>query len=119
MAETAIKENASDVLETPFEMGEIQAGKGAHQSGDGVTFVLFRRDATRSTVIEKMSRDQRLAGEETGYTYTALVPATRPARDYTPRLVPQREAASIALEAPIILWHDAPSWRRLKDCPKI
>ena len=62
-------------------------------------------------VIEKMSRGEQLAGQETGYTYKALVPATRPAGDYTPRLIPQHEAASVPLEAPFILWHDAPSWR--------
>lgn len=62
-------------------------------------------------IIEKMSRGERLAGGETGYTYTALVPATRLAADYTPRLVPQREAALVPLEAPFILWHDSLSWR--------
>jgi starch phosphorylase len=62
-------------------------------------------------VIEKMNRGERLAGEETGYTYTAPFPATRPAGDYTPRIVPQHEAASVPLEAPFILWHDSPSWR--------
>ena len=62
-------------------------------------------------VIEKMNRGERLAGEETGYTYTAPFPATRSAGDYTPRIVPQHEAASVPLEAPFILWHDSPSWR--------
>lgn len=52
MAESAIKQNESDVLEAPFEVGDVQAGNplpigGAHQSGDGVTFVLFSRHATR------------------------------------------------------------------------
>jgi starch phosphorylase len=62
-------------------------------------------------VIEQMSRGERLAGAEAGFTYTAALPATRPAADYTPRLVPQHEAAQVPLEAPSILWHDAPSWR--------
>ncbi len=52
MAETAIRENTLDLLVAPFEMGDVQAGNplpigGAHQSGDGVTFVLFSRHATR------------------------------------------------------------------------
>jgi isoamylase len=51
MAELAIKRNQSDALEAPFEEGEVQAGNplpigGAHQSGDGVNFVLFSRHAT-------------------------------------------------------------------------
>ncbi len=51
MAELALKQNESDALEAPFEAGEVQAGNplpigGAHQSGDGVNFVLFSRHAT-------------------------------------------------------------------------
>ncbi|MGO9084618.1 MAG: glycogen debranching protein GlgX [Terriglobales bacterium] len=51
MADAAIKQNASDTLEAPFEEGEVQAGNplpigGAHQQGRGVNFVLFSRHAT-------------------------------------------------------------------------
>jgi hypothetical protein len=51
-AEVAIKENESDTLQAPFEVGVAQAGNplpigGAHQYGDGVNFVLFSRHATR------------------------------------------------------------------------
>ena len=35
----------------------------------------------------------------------------RPVADYTPRIVPQHVGAFVPLEAPFILWHDAPSWR--------
>jgi starch phosphorylase len=62
-------------------------------------------------IIQPTNRGERLAGAETGFTYTAFVPATRPAADYTPRLVPQHEGALVPLEASFILWHDAPSWR--------
>ena len=31
--------------------------------------------------------------------------------DYTPRLIPQHVGALVPLEAPFILWYDAPSWR--------
>lgn len=52
MPELAINENEVDVLEAPFEQGEVQVGNalpigGAHQYGDGVNFVLFSRHATR------------------------------------------------------------------------
>ena len=52
MSELAVKQNESEVLQEPFENGEIQAGNplpigGAHQYGDGVNFVLFSRNATR------------------------------------------------------------------------
>ncbi len=58
-----------------------------------------------------MNRGARLAGTENGFLYTAHLPATRPAADYTPRLVPQHGGAFVPLEAPFILWHDSPSWR--------
>lgn len=48
----AVNDNEVDVLEAPFEQGDVQAGNplpigGAHQYGDGVNFVLFSRHATR------------------------------------------------------------------------
>jgi len=62
-------------------------------------------------VSQPMNRGERLAGEANGFTYTVVLAANRPAADYTPRLVPQYEGALVPLEAPFILWHDAPSWR--------
>ena len=38
------------------------------------------------------------------YLYTAAAPATRPASDYTARLIPRCEGLAIPLEAPMILW---------------
>jgi starch phosphorylase len=62
-------------------------------------------------IIQRMNRGEQAAGDGASFTYTALVAATRPAADYTPRLVPQHDGALMPLEAPFILWHDAPSWR--------
>jgi glycogen phosphorylase len=62
-------------------------------------------------IAHTMSRGEPLAGAASGFTFTAAIPANRPAADYTPRLVPQHEGALVPLEAPFILWHDAPSWR--------
>jgi glycogen phosphorylase len=58
-----------------------------------------------------MNRAERLVGAANGYTYTALVPATRPEADYTPRLIPHHGGALVPLEAAFILWHDSPAWR--------
>jgi glycogen phosphorylase len=58
-----------------------------------------------------MNRCERLAGAANGFTYTAVIPASRPAANYTPRVVPQHAGAFVPLEAPFILWHEAPSWR--------
>ena len=90
---------------------QVQVFLGDMNSGAISAELYANGENDSATVIEKMSRGERLSGEEMGFTYTALVPATRPAGDYTPRLIPQHEAASVPLEAPFILWHDAPSWR--------
>jgi starch phosphorylase len=53
---------------------------------------------------QAMQRGQPLTGSAGGYSYTARVPLTRPAGDYTPRVVAHREGAHVPLEAPQILW---------------
>jgi starch phosphorylase len=58
-----------------------------------------------------MSRGERLVGATSAFTYSASVPTSRPLADYTPRIVPQHVGAFVPLEAPFILWDDAPSWR--------
>jgi glycogen phosphorylase len=62
-------------------------------------------------ITQSMNRGEHLVGAAGGFTYTAVIPANRPAADYTPRLAPQHAGASVPLEAPFIQWHDAPSWR--------
>lgn len=58
-----------------------------------------------------LDRSERLVGSENAFVYSGSIPATRPAADFTPRLVPQHAGAFVPLEAPYILWHDSPSWR--------
>ncbi|MGA3107016.1 MAG: alpha-glucan family phosphorylase [Terriglobales bacterium] len=62
-------------------------------------------------ITETMTRGERLVGATSAFTYSASVPTSRPVADYTPRLVPQHVGAFVPLEAPFILWHEAPSWR--------
>jgi starch phosphorylase len=62
-------------------------------------------------ITQPMNRGERLVGAVSGFTYTGGVPTTRPVADYTLRLVPQHVGALVPLEAPFILWHNAPSWR--------
>jgi glycogen phosphorylase len=45
-----------------------------------------------------------LVGAENGYVYKTQVPATRPAGDFTARIVPHLPGVAIPLEAPQILW---------------
>jgi starch phosphorylase len=64
-------------------------------------------------VRHAMRRGQPVVDPENGFVYTAHIPVTRPAADYTPRLIPSHSGASVPLEAAQILWHDSPAWRRV------
>jgi starch phosphorylase len=52
----------------------------------------------------EMSRIRQLKGSANGYAYGASVPASRPASDYTPRIVPYFPSAKVPLESDQILW---------------
>jgi starch phosphorylase len=62
-------------------------------------------------VSHSMKREDRIDEAPNTFVFSASVPAGRPVADYTPRLVPRHSGAFVPLEAPFILWHDAPSWR--------
>jgi starch phosphorylase len=46
----------------------------------------------------------RPSGETNGYIYNTQIPATRPASDYTARIIPQFAGVAVPLEANRILW---------------
>lgn len=52
----------------------------------------------------EMESVRQLVGAISGYAYRAVVPATRPASDYTARLIPHHEGVAVPLEASRILW---------------
>jgi starch phosphorylase len=52
---------------------------------------------------QEMRRGEPLT-KVNGYTYSAQVPTTRPATDYTARLIPQHDSVAVPLEAARILW---------------
>jgi starch phosphorylase len=62
-------------------------------------------------ITHAMNRGERVVGATSAFIYSASLPTSRPAADYTPRLVPLHAGAFVPLEAPFILWHEAPSWR--------
>jgi starch phosphorylase len=43
-------------------------------------------------------------GDANGYIYSAKVRATRPATDYTARVIPQHAGVAVPLESAYILW---------------
>jgi starch phosphorylase len=53
---------------------------------------------------QEMKRVGQLAGTANAYAYRASVPATRPAGDYTVRVIPRRPGVAVPLEAARILW---------------
>ena len=58
-------------------------------------------------VRQPMQRGEPLVGSANAFLYVASLPATRPASDYTPRVVPYKLGASVPLEAPFICWRDS------------
>jgi glycogen phosphorylase len=55
-------------------------------------------------VRQEMKRVRQLVGAANGYVYSARVAATRPATDYTARVIPCCAGAAVPLEAARILW---------------
>jgi glycogen phosphorylase len=55
-------------------------------------------------VRQDMLRARPLVGAANAYVFRALVPAGRPAGDYTARLIPHHAGAAVPLEAAQILW---------------
>jgi starch phosphorylase len=69
-------------------------------------------------VRHAMERGERLVGSLNGFLYAAHIPSTRPAADYTPRVIPAHPQAFVPLEAPFICWNEAPSWRAEPKSPR-
>jgi starch phosphorylase len=55
-------------------------------------------------VRQEMERVRHLPGVAGGYTYRAGVPSTRPATDFTARVIPHFDGVAVPLEAARILW---------------
>lgn len=59
-------------------------------------------DGSKNITCQDMQYGQALGGNM--HLYRASVPSSRPAADYTPRVIPFHPDASVPLEAPYILW---------------
>ncbi len=100
---TAEQESGKYLFHVQVFLGDIDPG--------AISVELYaepRKDGDPTTFA--MTRGQRLAEATGALNYEAVLSADRPVTDYTPRLVPQHTGAFVPLEAPFILWHDAPSW---------
>ncbi len=54
--------------------------------------------------ITNMERGKKSEGAANGYHFVASVNSTRPATDYTPRVIPNLPGVSVPLETALILW---------------
>jgi starch phosphorylase len=73
---------------------------------DAVAVELYADGPVGSAPVRiPMTRGQALVGSESGYTWTATIPADRPAEDFTPRLVPWYPDAQVPLDCQQILWY--------------
>ena len=54
-----------------------------------------------------LSRSSSLPGATGGYLYSARLWTSRPATDFTPRIIPLRRLANVPAEASFIAWHQA------------
>jgi glycogen phosphorylase len=55
-------------------------------------------------IRQPMTRDEALVGSVGGFLYTGQVPSSRPAADYTPRIVPAFRDVRVPAELKEILW---------------
>jgi starch phosphorylase len=53
---------------------------------------------------QEMKQARQLAGVVGGYIYSITISATRPATDYTARVIPNYDSVAVPLEAAQILW---------------
>jgi glycogen phosphorylase len=53
---------------------------------------------------QEMQQGDQITGAVNGYVYHTAVSASRPAGDFTPRIIPYHPAACVPMEATLILW---------------
>jgi starch phosphorylase len=83
---------------------EIQVYLGGLEP-DAVQVELYADGADGSVAVRQvMTRVGPLAGAVNGFAYRASVPASRPAADYTARVIPHGPNVLVPLEAGRILW---------------
>jgi len=82
---------------------EVQVDLGG-VAPDAVRVELYGDGSEGDCFQRAMTRMAKITGSGNRYSYTAQVPATRPARDFTPRIIPQFPGVMVPLEVNLILW---------------
>jgi starch phosphorylase len=99
-----------------LRFGEMKVGSGGGEhlfdvqvylgglDPDTVRVELFANGVDGDNPVrQEMSRGPQRVGAN-GYTYSTRVPSTRPATDYTARVIPRFPGVGIPLEVALILW---------------
>ena len=72
---------------------------------DAVRVELYADGINEISVIQhKMERIRKLTSADNGYVYRAQVSSTRPASEFTARIIPHCDGVAVPLEASQILW---------------
>jgi starch phosphorylase len=88
---------AQHVFEVQVYLGDLDP--------EAVQVELYADGVNGSALVrQEMTRIRPLVGAVNGYAYRAAVPASRPATDYTARVVPHYSGVVVPLEADRILW---------------
>ena len=94
---TLTTENEQHIFEVQVYLDELEA--------DAVRVELFANGIEGSAPERvEMKPVRQLVGAINGYAYHAQVTATRPASDYTARLIPHHDGVAVPLEDAHILW---------------
>jgi starch phosphorylase len=102
---------------TNVRFGEVKVEEGAEGhlfevqvyldsiDPDAVHVALYAdKSETGDAINQEMTRGRKLVGAENGYVYSARVSGTRPASDYTARVIPHCEGVAVPMETARILW---------------
>jgi starch phosphorylase len=83
---------------------EVRVSLGALGPNDVEVELYAEPQADGAVLQQKMTLAQPSPDADGCCLFTASVPSLRPARDYTPRVIPHHREASVPLEAAQILW---------------
>jgi starch phosphorylase len=97
--------------ELRFGETHVERDGDTHRFAVRVQLGAVPRDAVRVELFADgdvapipMRRARQAEGSVNGWVFTASVPASRPASDWTPRVLPDHPGAVVPLEAPYITW---------------
>jgi len=96
-AAKAGSEDGHHLLEVKVTLGELDPGAVR------IEFYAAGAGSAEASSFEA-TRLPQSGDASNGYVYSARVPATRPASDYTARVIPHRSGVAVPLEATRILW---------------